>query len=492
MPGPQASMAPAGPAPSLALDDLLPVAADRAWVTNMRNHLPFLADLIPADVFICCPRPDGTLVTIAEANPTVRESFYRRSLVGQPLSQDTAAVYQAFQTGEITEGPAGKVIAGQPMHQRAYPMRRGRTVCGVLVVERNLYEELKHTEEKRNLYRTAVERSVTTLLARSRTLDMVLPPVGASDSTLLLNSKGDIRHASHQAAGLARRWGLPEALDGLKWAETFPARGEVRDVEKNGLYEVLELTGRRQAVSIRIVPLEPADTDVAAIAILRDVTELREKDRELAIKETIIREVHHRVKNNLQTIAGLLRLQIRRARNPEVKEILSDVIDRISSIAMVHEYLSHDDVGTVDMKELAYNLLRAAMQGFASPEISINARLISSKDRISLPSAKATSSALLINELVQNACKHAFHGRRKGTLDLVLEANDAGDLVLKVKDDGVGLPAGFDPEAQGHLGWNIVRNLVRDDLRGTLKLESSGAGTTVTISIPAVAEQKKA
>ena len=278
----------------------------------------------------------------------------------------------------------------------------------------------------------------------------------------------------------------------MKWAETFPARGEVREVEKNGLYEELELTGRRQALAIRIFPLDPADADVSAIAILRDVTELREKDRELAIKETIIREVHHRVKNNLQTIAGLLRLQIRRARNPEVKEILTDVIDRISSIAMVHEYLSHDDVGTVDMKELAYNLLKAAMQGFASPETTISARLISSKVRITLPSAKATSAALLINELVQNACKHAFSGRRKGTLDLVLEASEAGDLVLKVRDDGIGFPAGFDVDAEGHLGWNIVRNLVRDDLRGTLKLESSGSGTTVTISIPAGGEHKKA
>lgn len=473
------------------LAELLPLAVDRAWVGAMRNHLPFLADLIPADLFICCPRSDGTLVTVAEANPTVRESFYSQSRVGQALPHDAAAVYQAFRSGEITDGPAGKVIAGQPMHQRAYPMRRGRTVCGVLVVERNLYEELKHTEEKRNLYRTAIGRSVTTLLERSRNLDVVLPSVGAGDATLLLNAEGIIRHASHQAAGLARRWGLPESLDGMRWTDTFPARGELREVEDNGLYRELELTGRRQAVCIRILPLEPADQDLAAIAILRDVTELREKDRELAIKETIIREVHHRVKNNLQTIAGLLRLQIRRARIPEIKEILSDVIDRINSIAMVHEYLSHDDVGTVDMKELAYHLLRAAMQGIASPEIAISARLISSKERIALPSAKATSAALLINELVQNACKHAFRGRRRGMLDLVLEAVDTGGLVIKVRDDGVGLPEGFDPEAQGHLGWNIVRNLVRDDLRGTLKLESSASGTTVTITLPADAGQQK-
>jgi two-component sensor histidine kinase len=466
------------------LDDLVAAGGDRAWIGALRGHLPFLADLIPADLFIFCPRSDGALIAVAEANPTVRESFYRRSQLGAPLSPDATAVYQALQTGEIAEGPAGKVIGGQPMHQRAYPLKRGRTVCAVLVVERNLYEELKHTEEKRNLYRTAVERTVTTLLSKCKAVDLPLPPVGAGDATLILNAEGVIRHASHQSASLARRWGLAELLDGLNWSDTFPARGELREVDKNALFEEFELTGRRQAVAIRIVPLSPADSEVASIVVLRDVTELREKDRELAIKETIIREVHHRVKNNLQTIAGLLRLQARRARNQEVKEILGDCIERISSIALVHEYLAHDDVGTVDMKELAYNLLKAALQGFTSPDVQVAARLISSKERIVLPSAKATSSALVINELVQNACKHAFRGRRKGTLDLVMEQGEAGDLLLKVRDDGIGLPHGFDLESEGHLGWNIVRNLVRDDLRGTLKLESSSSGTTVTITIP--------
>jgi len=450
----------------------------------MRGHLAFLADLIPADLFICCPRADGDLVAVAEARPTVRESFYQHSQLDQPLSRDAAAVYQALAEGRICDGPAGKVIGGQPMHQRAYPLRRGRSVAGILVVERNLYEELKHTEEKRQLYRTVIDRAVQTLLARSRTADLPLAPAGAGDAMLILNADGVIRLASHQAATLARRWGLPDALEGLAWPETFPARGELRPLATAGLCEEFELTGRRQAVEIRILRLEPADGEAAAIAMLRDTTELREKDRELAIKETIIREVHHRVKNNLQTIAGLLRLQMRRARNPEVKDILSDCIERISSIALVHEYLAHDDVGAVDMKELAYNMLKAALQGFAAPDLAIAGRLISSKDRITLPSAKATSSALVVNELVQNACKHAFRGRRKGTLDLILEAGEDGSLHLKVRDDGIGLPAGFDPEAAGHLGWNIIRNLVRDDLRGALKLESSSGGTTVTITIP--------
>lgn len=471
------------PSASAGLAELVPLEADRRWISHLSRHLQFLADLVPADLFIFCPKADGQLVAVAEAKPTVRESFYRRPLLGHVLSTEATAVYRALETNETTEGPSGKVVNGQPMHQMAYPMKRGRHNCGVLVVERNLYEELKHTEEKRLLYRTAVDRSVRTLISKTQKIDAPLPLMAAGDATLLLGAPGIIRHASHQASVLARRFALPEALEGIAWQETFPSRAESHELASNGIYREFELTGRRQAICVRIMPVEPADDTLEAIVILRDITELREKDRELAIKETIIREVHHRVKNNLQTIAGLLRLQMRRTRSGEVKEILGDCIDRISSIALVHEVLAHDDVEMVDMQELAYNLLKASMQGLASPEIAINARVLAPKDRIVLPSAQATSAALVMNELLQNTCKHAFKGRRKGSVDLVLRPGE-NEIGIKVRDDGIGLPADFDPEGQGGLGWNIVRTLVSDDLRGHLKIESSHEGTTVTITIP--------
>ncbi|MBI6545561.1 MAG: sensor histidine kinase [Cyanobacteria bacterium NC_groundwater_1444_Ag_S-0.65um_54_12] len=465
--------------------EIIHTEADRRWITNMKGHLPFLADLIPADLFICCPRNDGQLMVVAEAKPTIRESFYRRSLIGYVLPVDIAAIYQAFRSGEITEGPSGKVVHGQPLHQMVYPMRRGRHICGVIVVERNLYEELKHTNEKRSLCRTAISRAVLTLINKTRMLDTPLPsPILPGDATLLLNSSDIIVHAGHQAMLLARRFGLPEAIEGLAWQSTFPSCGEIRVVTSSGIFDTLELVGRKIILAICILPLDPADETVALIAILRDITELREKDRELAVKETIIREVHHRVKNNLQTIAGLLRLQMRRTNLPEVKVILSDCIDRIASIALVHEYLSHDDVGVVDLKDLAGNLLSAAMQGLASPDIRIKARVMSPGERLTLPSAKATSTALVVNELLQNTCKHAFRGRPAGQIDLILAVAE-GELVITIKDDGIGLPLDFEPEGRGgHLGWQIVRTLVRDDLRGTLKIDSSSTGTTVTVAIP--------
>lgn len=468
-----------------ALIDLVPTEAHRRWIVNLSRHMAFLADMIPADLLIYVPTADQRLLAIAEAKPTVRESFYLRSQVGQVLEADSAgALYAALKTGDITPGALGKVVNGQPMSQIVYPLTHQGETCGVLVVERNLYEELKHTEEKRQLYRTAIERGVLTLIAKARKSDIALPAIQPGDGLLLLNQAGVIQHASHTACNMARRMGLPELLEGLKWEETFLVNRERRLVTSNVVYEETELLAPRIAASVRTLPLDPADDIVSAMLVLRDITEIKEKDRELAIKETIIREVHHRVKNNLQTIAGLLRLQQRRSRNSEVKSILSDCIDRISSIALVHEYLSHEDVEVVDIKELAYNLLSASLQSMIPPEKQIDARVVAPSSPVTLSSSKATSVALIINELLQNTFKHAFTGRVQGRVELTVSSTDHETICITLHDDGIGLPPDFTPTKDGNLGWEIIYTLAQQDLRGDLNIESSSQGTTVTITIP--------
>ncbi|MBO9540038.1 histidine kinase N-terminal domain-containing protein [bacterium] len=467
------------------LMDLVPNEGHRRWIAAMARQLPFLADMIPADLLIYVPTPEQRLVVVAEAKPTVRESFYARSLLGQVVEPDSAPpLFAALRSGAITEGATGKVINGQPMGQVIYPMGNGKEVCALLVVERNLYDQVKHTEEKRELYRTAISRTVQTLLSKSRTSELTLPSIQPGDALLLLNQGGQIVHASHSAANLARRMGLPELLEGLSWADTFLANREKRLVASNAIYEETELLTPQMAVSVRTLPLEPADEQVASILVLRDISEIKEKDRELAIKETIIREVHHRVKNNLQTVAALLRLQQRRSRNTEVKSILSDCIDRISSIALVHEYLSHEDVEMVDIKELAYNLLSASLQSMIPPEKQIDARVMAPSSSVTLSSAKATSVALIINELLQNTFKHAFTGRTQGRVELTVTLAEPDVLHIVLHDDGIGLPADFDPQKDANLGWEIIYTLAQQDLRGDIAIESSSQGTTVTVSIP--------
>jgi two-component sensor histidine kinase len=470
---------------SLPFQEYIPNEQDRYWIQNIARHLPFLADFIPADLLIHCPVGDQQhFVTVAEAKPTVRQSFYHRPQVGLHfVPEQNSAIWQAYHSSELAVGPMGKVVTGQPMNQVAYPLVGPNGTLAILVVERNLYEELKHSESKRQLYRTAITRVVKTLIDKASISSIALPAMQPGDALLLINNRGTIMHANAVALNLARRLGLPEALEGLEWAETFAKKEghELRQVHTNPVFHEGELVTPNLTVAVRTIPLVPGDYAVDHVMVLHDITELKQKDRELIVKSTLVKEVHHRVKNNLQTVAGLLRLQQRRSPNPEIKAILADSIARIASIALVHEYLSQDDLGVVDLRDLADNLLSSTLQGMLDPEKRIQSKLICPKP-LTLPSAQATSAALVINELLQNTIKHAFSGRTEGKVTLSLEDTDEG-VVLAIYDNGIGLPEAFDPLKDGNLGWQIIRTLVKDDLHGHLVIER-GEGTRISVTVP--------
>lgn len=472
---------------SLPFQEHIPHEPDRYWIQNIARQLPFLADFIPADLLIHCPVGDQQqFVTVAEAKPTVRQSFYRRPQVGLHfVPEPSSAIWQAYHSGELAIGAMGKVVNGQPMNQVAYPLAGDNGIAAVLVMERNLYEELKHTESKRQLYRTAITRLVLTLIDKARNSSIALPPMSPGDALLLVNNRGTIMHASAVALNLARRLGMPEQLEGLEWNEAFAQRQghEFRGVHTNPIFQEGELITPQLTVAVRTIPVSPADYAIDHVKVLHDITELKQKDRELVVKSTLVKEVHHRVKNNLQTVAGLLRLQQRRSKSAEIKAILGDSIARIASIALVHEYLSQDDLGVVDLKELADNLLSNTLQGMLDPEKRIASELICPKE-LALPSAQATSTALVLNELLQNTIKHAFTGRTEGKVTLRLEDTDEA-VLLTIHDNGIGLPESFDPTKDGNLGWQIVRTLVKDDLHGVLEVER-GEGTAIRVRIPHV------
>lgn len=466
-----------------ALQGWQPAESERLWLERLARQLPFLADVLAADAWLGVPLHDGDWGVLAEARPVRAPSFRPEPRAGERVETVERGVWDAIRSGSVTEGDQGRVVAGRPRYQLSFPIRIGPRMAGVCVLERSLLDELGHAPERVARSRLAIRRLVATLVARARLLDEVLEPPAPGDAVLIVSQAGVIRHAAPEVLPLARRFGFNAAEDGEPWQVTLPARGELRTVAANGVWEDLEVTARQAVLSVRIVPLEPADDDVGAILLLRDVTAVRDRERELMVKDTIIREVHHRVKNNLQTIAALLRMQARRTSSAEARLVITDCIDRINSIALVHEYLSHEEVEAVDMKDLAYNLLSALVQGVSSPLTAISARVILPKGRLTLPSAPATSAALVMNELVQNTLKHAFKGRRRGRVDLVLSVEE-GDMVVKVEDDGIGLPPGFDPRESQQLGWQIIRTLVTQDLRGTLSISSDGSGTRVLVRLP--------
>jgi two-component sensor histidine kinase len=228
-----------------------------------------------------------------------------------------------------------------------------------------------------------------------------------------------------------------------------------------------------------------------AVLLTRDVSELRRRDRLLVSKDATIREIHHRVKNNLQTISSLLRLQGRRFSSPEAKVAIEESVRRIRAIALVHETLSREAGDDVAFVEIVRPLARMVEEGMSSEDRPVSFTV--EGDAGFLPAMVATPLSVVLNELLQNAIDHAF----PPSIDLQAEPgrvvvrleNDGQRLRATVVDDGVGLPEGFSLDTTSGLGLSIVRTLVTSELAGTISLErSTGAGdrpgTVVRLDVP--------
>jgi two-component sensor histidine kinase len=246
-----------------------------------------------------------------------------------------------------------------------------------------------------------------------------------------------------------------------------------------------EVEGNGSVVQLRSIPLVVDAQRTGALILVRDVTELRRRERELMTKDATIREIHHRVKNNLQTVAALLRLQARRLSAPEAREALEEAVRRVGSIALVHETLSHTPEEIVDFDDIAQRV--AAMAGeLSAPEARVTP-VVSGRFGL-LPAAVATPLALVLTELLQNALQHGLAhppgAAPTGTLNVTVVREPAG-LAVTVEDSGVGLPAGFRLDAATSLGLQIVRTLVVSELGGRLEISPrAGGGTAVLVALP--------
>ena len=215
--------------------------------------------------------------------------------------------------------------------------------------------------------------------------------------------------------------------------------------------------------------------------LVRDITDLRRRDLAILSKDATIREIHHRVKNNLQTVAALLRLQARRTAIPEARRALAESVRRVNSIALVHESLSGSVSELVDLDELVDTVLPAIGDG-ATAESRAKVRREGSFG--TLPAALATPLVLVLTELVHNALAHAFEPGTTGEVCVRVERS-AGLLDVVVADDGTGMPSDFDPEHAEGLGLQIVRTLLVSELESSLLVRPRlGGGTEAVISLP--------
>lgn len=299
------------------------------------------------------------------------------------------------------------------------------------------------------------------------------------DGFVRTDQSGLVTWASPNALSAYRRMGLTGGLVGLSIVESTTRIADhlAGDAE---LLEIFgrrggetELDGRGATVLLRVIQILKHGEQDGLVVLLRDVTELRKRERELVSKEATIREIHHRVKNNLQTVAALLRLQGRRMEIPEARSALREAEQRVATIAIVHEILSQSFDELVPFDDVADRLLRSVLD-LGGPGISWDRHGTFGM----LRSEVATPLAMIVTEIVQNAHEHAF-GANGGNVTLTV-ARRGDTMNLEIADDGRGLPADFEPNRS--LGLSIVSTLVESELGGQLSFgTSSGGGTVVEI-----------
>jgi len=458
-----------------------------------------LADLSFADYLMWVRSDDEVLVCVAQVRPNTASTMLLADAVGTATAAaEMPVVRAAFDSGAIgresdVSQPRGD---GQWLNVEAVPVRHADRVVAVLTHQTALAEGRTSSP----LERAYLDCAADLLHMLS---DGTFPNVGdlpmsrssprVGDGFIRLGVAGEVAFASPNAISAYHRMGFAAELEGHNLvavtrpliSDPFEAQElaeHVRDSLAGGSSMRMEVDAGGAAVLLRTIPLQVNGAAAGAAVLIRDVTEVKRRDRALLSKDATIREIHHRVKNNLQTVAALLRLQARRTNNAEGREALIESVRRVSSIALVHDALSMSVDEEVNLDQVVDRIL-PIMNDVASVDTPI--RITRDGDLGVLDADRATALIMVITELVQNALEHAFDGDvKKGSVTIRAERS-ARWLDVVVHDDGRGLPEGFSLEKSDRLGLQIVRTLVSAELDGSLGMHDvDSGGTDVVLRVP--------
>jgi two-component sensor histidine kinase len=478
--------------------------ADIAFLQKLAADLGIMADLSRADVLMYCTCAPDRAVSVVHASPHSILPIYGDSQVEQQVSSlEEPAVIRALEEGRSSHMEVRRVIGGHdspgkaaPIMQETYPVRTpdGRVIAAICI-ETNLIEQVRHRRRSR-AFRRALKLFQQTVLAGALDGAESLSAFAEHDGVLVLDTQHRIQYISGIATNIYRKLGYGgdlrgrhiEELDLDDWSLALEAmeQGACTKAEMQflGLVWVKQAIPFYSAAS-RIRKLFPGTGSSrrleGVLVTVHDATEARRQEDELRVKVAMIQEIHHRVKNNMQTIASLLRLQARRAESDEVRRALQEGTSRILSVAVIHEFLAHQEARVINIRDVSQRIITQVREGVLDWERGI--RLDLRGPNIYLPTQPATVCALVINELLQNALEHGYERQEGGTVTVSL-GDDGEQVTISVDDDGVGLPEEFDLGQTDSLGLQIVKALAEGDLKGSFELRSRDKGVSAIVTFP--------
>ena len=441
-----------------------------------------LADLSFADLLLWLPIrrdekswPEGHLA-IAQIRPTTAATVFTEDLVGTSINWgQRPLVDQALSEGEIVRDAKPEQVGQIVIKEETIPVILNGKILAVISRHRNAdlmrqpsKLELNYREIAHKIYKMVAEGNFP--IRNSLYSSESSPRVG--DGLIRLDVNGTIFFASPNARSALSRVGFQKELEGenlgvvfsnLNKGDTQPTDESWQTMLNGKSLRRTEYESQSSVLDILVIPLTEGSDRIGAIVLIHNITELRNRDRALLTKDATIKEIHHRVKNNLQTVSALLRLQSRRVTDPIASSALDEAVRRVASIALVHETLSNQSSEFVEFDLVLEQIIKNALD--------LNPRSIVYKkigEFGSFDSKTATALSLVITELIHNALEH---GLSETGDQLTVEISKNGDQYLvSVCDNGSGLPEEFNIEKSANLGLQIANTLAKNELNGGINL----------------------
>jgi len=441
-----------------------------------------LADLSFADLLLWLPIrrdekswPDGHLA-IAQIRPTTAATVFTEDLVGTSVNWgQRPLVDQALSEGEIVRDAKPELVGQIVIKEETIPVILNGKVLAVISRHRNAdlmrqpsKLELNYREIAHKIYRMVSEGNFP--IRNSLYSSESSPRVG--DGLIRLDVNGTVFFASPNARSALSRVGFQKELEGENLGVVFSnlRRGDNQPTDEswqtmlNGKsLRRTEYESQSAVLDILVIPLTEGSDRIGAIVLIHNITELRNRDRALLTKDATIKEIHHRVKNNLQTVSALLRLQSRRVTDPIASSALDEAVRRVASIALVHETLSNQSSEFVEFDLVLEQIIKNALE--------LNPRSIGYKkigEFGSFDSKTATALSLVITELIHNALEHGLS--ETGDQLTVSISKNGNQYLVSVCDNGPGLPEDFNIEKSANLGLQIANTLTKNELNGSINL----------------------
>lgn len=444
-------------------------------IADAAKRLGNMSSILEADAFIDCALCDGSgdAIVIAESKPVEKPSSYTISVVGMVASKEKEpAVNRTLSLGVPTKFMKAKTQENANVVQTVDPIFYKDRVIGVYIIEQRMEQVIlsANIEDSKEM--------------GDETVDMDLDPVGneydskvadtIEEGILFVDNDNKVIFCNKATSRAYKRLGFLNEVIGCSYEDICLVKETEEEKHESLFFREVRLGN----YYFKIKRLNVYRPDIKFIVTISDITAKKTQEQALVLKSAAFKEMHHRIKNNLQTIASLLRLQKNKIESPEGKAALQDTISRILAISATHEIILGQEMDVVNLNDIINRIKDNTSSYYTRDDFDLEIECHGGDFQVSM--IQATAIALILNELMQNSIKYAFTDKKSGKI-LILADNTYGDEIkLVFKDNG----CGFDVDSKiksGSMGWAIIKLMVKERLKGHITVTSGSKGTKVVV-----------